>query len=126
MPFSSDVLQIDVEREVDKICRRLREILAKDLKRRGLVVALSGGIDSSVTVGLATKAIGPERVLALLMPERHSSAETLNLSRQVADTFNIIAGCDKLAATCKTKFSNMVNFGGFPFIPGNDKMIRTP
>jgi NAD+ synthase len=89
MPFSNNVLQIDAKREVDKICRRLREILAKDLKRRGLVVALSGGIDSSVTVGLAAKAIGPERVLALLMPERHSSDDTLDLSQRVADTFKV-------------------------------------
>ena len=89
MQFSSDVLHIDAEKEVDKICRRLREILAKDLKRRGLVVALSGGIDSSVTVALAAKAIGPERVLALLMPERHSSDDTLGLSQRVADTFKV-------------------------------------
>jgi uncharacterized phage protein (TIGR02218 family) len=45
---------------------------------------------------------------------------------QVGDTFNVIAGCDKLAATCETKFSNMVNFGGFPFVPGNDRMTQTP
>jgi uncharacterized phage protein (TIGR02218 family) len=45
---------------------------------------------------------------------------------QVGDTFDIVAGCDKLAATCKTKFSNMANFGGFPFVPGNDRMMQTP
>lgn len=44
----------------------------------------------------------------------------------VADTAVVRAGCDKLAATCKTKFSNLVNHGGFPFIPGNDRMLQTP
>jgi len=44
----------------------------------------------------------------------------------VDDEFSVCAGCDKLAATCKTKFSNLVNFGGFPFIPGNDKLLETP
>jgi len=87
MQFSSDVLNINAEQEVDRICSRLREILTKQLKRRGLVVALSGGIDSSVTTGLAIKAIGKERVMVLLMPERHSSDDTLDLSRSVVDHF---------------------------------------
>jgi len=87
MRFSKDVLIIDAEKEVDRICIRLREILTKQLKRRGLVVALSGGIDSSVTTGLAIKAIGKERVMILLMPERHSSDDTLDLSQSVADHF---------------------------------------
>jgi NAD+ synthase len=87
MQFSSDILKIDAEKEVDRICKRLREILSKQLKRRGLVVALSGGIDSSVTTGLAIKAIGKERVMVLLMPERHSSDDTLGLSQSVVDHF---------------------------------------
>jgi len=87
MTFSKDILRIDAEKEVERICVRLREILTKQLKRRGLVVALSGGIDSSVTTGLAIKAIGKERVQILLMPERHSSEDTLALSQSVVDHF---------------------------------------
>lgn len=87
--FSKDILTIDPEKEVQKITTQIRLILTKKLKRRGLVVALSGGIDSSVTVGLAVKAIGPERVFALLMPERHSSDDTLDLSTSVADAFKV-------------------------------------
>ena len=87
--FSKDLLRIDPAKEVEKICKRLREFLTKKLKRRGLVVALSGGIDSSVTTALAARAIGPERVLALLMPERHSSENTLMLSTTVADHFGV-------------------------------------
>ena len=89
MAFSKDVLKIDAALEVDKICRRIREIMARQLKRRGLVVALSGGIDSSVTTGLAAKAIGAQKVLALLMPERHSADDTLELSREAAIRFNV-------------------------------------
>lgn len=37
---------------------------------------------------------------------------------QVGDTFSVVAGCDKTLATCKDVFSNVVNFRGFPFIPG--------
>lgn len=88
-PFSKELLKIDSEKEVQKITNQIRSILTKRLKRRGLIVALSGGIDSSVTVGLAVKAIGPERVFALLMPERHSSDDTFDLSTSVADTFAV-------------------------------------
>ncbi|PIE69570.1 MAG: NAD(+) synthase [Deltaproteobacteria bacterium] len=88
-PFTKDILNIDAEKESKKICREIRSLLSRQLKRRGLVVALSGGIDSSVSVGLAAKAIGPDKVVALLMPERHSSADTLDLSKSVADTFGV-------------------------------------
>ncbi len=87
--FSKDVLTLDPEKEVNKIKSRIRELLSKQLKRRGLVVALSGGIDSSVTTALAVKAIGPERVIVLLMPEQHSADETLKLSSMVADHFGV-------------------------------------
>jgi NAD+ synthase len=86
-PFSPDVLKLDAEKEADQICQRLRECLAQQLKRRGLVVGLSGGIDSSVTVALGVRALGPKRVVALLMPERHSADDTLALSERVADHF---------------------------------------
>jgi NAD+ synthase len=87
--FSQDVLKLDPEKEANNICEKMRTLLAKQLKRRGLVVALSGGIDSSVTTALASRAIGPERVIALLMPERHSADETLYLSSMVADHFGV-------------------------------------
>lgn len=87
--FSKDLLIIDAEKESNKIAEKIRTILSKQLKRRGLVVALSGGIDSSVTLGLSVKALGAERVFGLLMPERHSSDDTLALSTSVADAFKV-------------------------------------
>ncbi len=88
-PFSKDVLHIDPARETDRICAQLREILAKKLHRRGLVVGLSGGIDSSVTAALAARALGPTKVLALLMPEKHSAEESQSLGQTVAETYQI-------------------------------------
>jgi NAD+ synthase len=88
-PFSKNLLDLDIEQEVQKITNQIRTILTKQLKRRGLIVALSGGIDSSVTVALSVKAVGPDRVFALLMPERHSSSDTLELSITIADVFKV-------------------------------------
>jgi NAD+ synthase len=87
--FSKSLLQIDPEKETQKITAQIRQILAKQLKRRGLVVALSGGVDSSTTTALAVKALGPERVLNLLMPETHSAEETLGLSTLVTEKFAV-------------------------------------
>jgi NAD+ synthase len=87
--FSSDVLDIDPEKEVAKISKRLRDVMVNRLKRRGVIIGLSGGIDSSVTTAVAVNAFGQARVLALLMPERHSAHETLTLSRMVADHFGV-------------------------------------
>ncbi len=89
MIFSKDILKLNPETEVESICKGLKNILKNTLKRRGLVVALSGGIDSSVTTALAAKAIGAKRVVVLLMPEKHSDESTLELSRLVADKFEI-------------------------------------
>lgn len=78
--FSAEVLKIDTERETDRIVKWMRETLRNDLKRRGIVLGLSGGIDSSVTAALAVRALGKERVFGLEMPELHSSHETPELS----------------------------------------------
>ena len=88
-PFTKEILRLDPEVEAEAICNQIRTLMARQIKRRGLVVALSGGIDSSVSVALAARALGPERVVALLMPERHSSDDTLDLSRSVAETFGV-------------------------------------
>lgn len=87
--FARDVLRVDAASEVDRISHWLRDVLSRDLRRRGLVVGMSAGIDSTVTAALAARALGPERVFALLMPERHSDPATLTLSRQAAQRFGI-------------------------------------
>jgi len=86
--FSANALCIDCEKETERISRCLNEYL--DIyKKRGFVVALSGGIDSSVVGALCVQAIGSERVLGLSMPEKDSSADTLMLSKLVADSLGI-------------------------------------
>ena len=70
------VLDLDYAAEADRIAQRLRHIVARDLHRRGLVVAISGGIDSTVCAALAVRALGPERVFCLVLPERDSSDDS--------------------------------------------------
>lgn len=87
--FSPETLALDAEAEIERIVSAMRSQLRTHLRRRGLVLGLSGGIDSSVCTALAARALGPERVLALLMPENDSDPESLSLGRCVADTFGI-------------------------------------
>src|SRR5688500_7563499 len=89
MKLSPSVLRIDASAEVDHVAQRLREVLSRDLSRRGFVVAMSGGIDSSVCAALCVRAVGRERVLGLLLPERDSSAESGARGRQLADHLGI-------------------------------------
>ncbi|HUQ07811.1 MAG TPA: NAD(+) synthase, partial [Kofleriaceae bacterium] len=81
------VLELDLEAEAERICAAIRQAVSHELKRRGLIVALSGGIDSSCVAALCAKALGPKHVHGLHMPERDSSDETLGLSTSVSDAF---------------------------------------
>jgi NAD+ synthase len=87
--FSAEVLTIDLEKEAERIASRIRDCMKNQLKRRGIVIGISGGIDSSVTAALAIKALGKERVFGLEMPERHSAKETTSLSRFVINHLGI-------------------------------------
>lgn len=80
-----NVLRLDPRDEVRKITEILRRQVGEELGRRGVVLGLSGGVDSSVCAALAVEAFGPERVLPLLMPERESDPASLELGRKVAD-----------------------------------------
>lgn len=87
--FISNNLVLNCENELERICSFIKHKVHDDFKRKGLVVAMSGGIDSSTVAGLAVKALGKERVIGLLMPEKDSSPDTLELSKSVADAFGI-------------------------------------
>ena len=97
MALSPDVLALDYEAEADRIAAEMRRIIAHECKRRGLVVALSGGIDSSCVAALAARALGPTKVFGVHMPERDSSKDTLGLSRSVSDTFGFDSVLEELS-----------------------------
>lgn len=86
--FDSNVLALDYAAEADRICGWITESVAS-LGRRGLVVGISGGIDSSVCTALAARALGPKRVFGVLMPEQDSSSNSTRLGRQVAEKAGI-------------------------------------
>ncbi len=86
---SRDVLRLDCEKETERILDSFKDVIVQRFRRRGGVVALSGGVDSSVTAALCVRAFGKERVFGLLMPDRDSSPDTLKLSRLAAESLGI-------------------------------------
>lgn len=91
-PFSKDILRIDnIEGLVQKLCDRLVEDVFRKYKRRGAVVGISGGIDSSVTMALAVKAFGSNRVFGVMMPEKDSSPDSEDMAQVLADKFRVEA-----------------------------------
>jgi NAD+ synthase len=85
----ADVLALDLEAEADRIAASLRDSLSRTLRKRGLVVAVSGGIDSSVCAALAVRAVGAPRVFALLLPERESSPDSTARGRLLCEHLGI-------------------------------------
>jgi len=91
------ILDIDCARETGRIAARLVEIVARTLHRRGVVIALSGGVDSSVCAALAVRAFGPGKVFGLMLPERDSSSTSLTRGRQVAEQLGIEYAVEDIA-----------------------------
>jgi len=90
-PLAADVLRLDAEQATAEIVGSLRTLIGRGMRRQGAVVAVSGGIDSSVTLALCAKALGAERTVAILMPEVDSDDDTLDLSRTVTEAFGVEA-----------------------------------
>ena len=89
MTFGPHLLTLDAEQAIGMIPRTLRQIVTNDLRRRGLVVGISGGIDSALCAALSVRAMGSDRVLGLLMPEKGSTGNSLRLGRVVAESLGI-------------------------------------
>jgi NAD+ synthase len=82
------ILAFDKDAAVEKIASSLR-VFARKARKRGVIIALSGGIDSSVTSALCVRAFGKGKVFGVLLPEYDSSSESLRLGKIVAEHHGI-------------------------------------
>jgi len=87
--LSLDNLNINCKEVSEEIQEFVRNTVFNKLKKKGVVLGISGGIDSSVTAAICVNALGKERVFGILMPEKESSEDTLDLSRTITDFFGI-------------------------------------
>jgi NAD+ synthase len=94
--FSADALRIDAGAVTRQIGDAVRAQVQRRLRKRGVVLGLSGGIDSSVTAALCAKALGPHNVFAVLMPEKDSDPESLYLGRLMVEALGIRSAIEDL------------------------------
>ncbi|HID54622.1 MAG TPA: NAD(+) synthase [Anaerolineae bacterium] len=87
--FHRDILKLDAEAETTRIVESLRTNIFDRLKKRGGVLGVSGGVDSAVVLALAVRALGAERLTALLLPEMESSGSSVRLARKVCHQFGV-------------------------------------
>ncbi len=94
---SQAVLDIDPAAVTAGITESLRRQLGEQLRRRGFVVAMSGGVDSSVCAGLAVRAVGKEHVFGLFLPERDSDPRSRELFLEWAERLGIAWAIEDIA-----------------------------
>jgi NAD+ synthase len=85
------LLAIDTGKEIERLSKWIRETTLGTLGRKGVIVAISGGIDSSVVAALCVRALGPKRVLAIMLPESESSDDNTRLGRLLAASIGVEA-----------------------------------
>jgi NAD+ synthase len=88
--FSKNLIKLaNVEETVAQLTSKIRDTIFNQIKRRGGVIGISGGIDSSVTMALSVLALGKENVLGLLLPEKDSSDDSARLATILANKFGV-------------------------------------
>jgi len=87
LDFNKDSLKVDVAKVTDEICDKISFQIRRSLKKSGAVVGISGGIDSSVVAALCCRALGPEKVVGIMMPERDSASESKSLALKLAEKY---------------------------------------
>ncbi len=129
--FSRDVLRFDVERKTAELAEALREAVHGLLRRRGVVVAVSGGVDSACVAALATRALGAGRVRALLLPERDSSDAGTHDGRKQCLALGVVHDLHDIAPVLEAagcyRLRDEAPRSVFPgFRPEMHAVVRTP
>lgn len=96
--FERSALQLNAEHEINRISNAIREAVMGDLHRRGAIIGISGGIDSSVVLALTVRALGAGRVIGIMLPEDESSPESADLATLLAGQFGVETITENISA----------------------------
>ena len=96
--LSAEILRLDAEAETERITAWIRNMVFHTFRRRGAVIGVSGGIDSSVVAFLCARALGSDRIQILFTPEADSSPDSLRLGRLVSEALCAKANVEDVSA----------------------------
>jgi NAD+ synthase len=114
MSFDKHILDIDPAAETERLVNWMRQTVRQAMRRYGGVVGISGGVDSSVVLALSVRAFGPQRVTAIMMPEKDSDPISETLARQVAQQYGVEPILENITPV----------LDGFGCYPRRDEAIR--
>ena len=89
MTFNLNVLKIDPARELERLSKFFVEQMNIVFRRKGVIVGLSGGIDSTCVAAIAVHAVGKEKVVGLVLPETESNPVSSEYAIKHAQTLGI-------------------------------------
>ena len=89
MDFHKNILDINPEKECERICEFIKEQVFTHFRREGAVVGISGGIDSALTSALSVRALGKDKVLGVFLPEKESNPISLTYGELLAKKLGI-------------------------------------
>ena len=95
--FTKRALDLDVAQEAERIVTELRRTVHERLRRQGAIVGISGGIDSSTVLALCVRAFGADRVVGLLLPERDSSPDSVELAQRLAQHYGVATVIEEIS-----------------------------
>lgn len=76
----------------EKLPHFMKETVSDTLNKEGIVIGVSGGVDSALIATLAVKALGPDRVYGLILPEKESSPSSRELALRLCKKLKIPCG----------------------------------
>lgn len=114
MKFSKQVLQLDPAAETERTVTALRRDVRQLMRRQGVVLGISGGVDSAVVLALCVRAFGPAKVIAVMMPEKDSDPLSERLARELAAKFGVTPLLENITPVLE----------GFGCYPRRDEAIR--
>jgi asparagine synthase (glutamine-hydrolysing) len=100
--FSRRWMQVNAPAETERITSFLIQAARKTFRRRGAVVGISGGVDSSLVLALCARAFGADNVRAIIMPERESDPASRLLAEQLAERFGVTTVVEDLTQTLES------------------------
>ena len=116
MRSAKELLKIDAKETAGRIENHIRHIVAEN-RANGALIGLSGGIDSTVLVALAVRALGKERVSVYFLHDKNGEKDSMEKARLVAEGLGLSLNVGSIDAVMREKEKNAAFFKFISTLP---------